>query len=170
LTTTTRAASLPADPCRADLLPLADRFAQAAHTAQYPEKSMAASLRTVAAVAHDLVSLLEAETQGQLAERLQAPVRPPPSLPAGQLLTEVQAAERLDRSLRHVRSWLATVGGRYSLGWPWYDGRRWYVAEPAINPTTRAAYMATIPAREPPAHVARLPVWCSSDPASPAAE
>lgn len=170
LTTTTRLRSLPTDPSRTDLLPIAALFAKAAHSARYPEKSLAASFRTVAAVRPDLVSLLEAETRGQLAELQQAPVRPPPDLPTGQWLTEVQAAERLDRSLRHVRSWLARVSGRYSLGWPWYDGRRWYVAEPAINPSTRARYIATIPAREPPAHVARLPVWCSSDPASPAAE
>jgi hypothetical protein len=170
LTTTTRLRSLPTDPSRKDLIPIAALFAKSAHTARYPEKSLAASLRTVTAVRPDLVSLFEAETRGQLAELQKAPVRPPPAPPTGRWLTEVQAAERLDRSLRHVRSWLTTVSGRYSLGWPWYDGRRWYVAEPAINPTTRAAYMATLPSREPLAHVARLPVWCSSDPASTAAE
>lgn len=170
LTTTARLGSVPKDPSHADLAPIAALFAKAAHIARYPEKSLAASLRTVAAVRPDLVPLLEAETRSQLAELRQAPVTPPPALPNGQWLIEVQAAERLDRSLRHVRSWLATVSERYSLGWPWYDGRRWDVGEPAVNPASRAGYMATLPAIEPPAHVARLPVWCTTAPTTPAAE
>lgn len=170
LTTTARVASVPTDPSRTDLLPLAKRFAQAAHTARYPEKSVAASLRTVAAVRPDLVAVLEAETRAQLTALQQSPVTPPPVLPMGKWLTDVQAAERLDRSLAHLRTWLATVEGRYSLGWPWYDGRRWYVPEPAVNPATRAGYMAALPDIEPPAHVARLPVWCTTSSTTPAAE
>ena len=76
-------------------------------------------------------------------------------------LTELQVAERLDKSPAAMRECLATVEGRMGLGWPWYDGRRWRIPEPAISPETRAGYMATIPATEPPAHVATLPAWCS---------
>ena len=71
--------------------------------------------------------------------------------------------------MAQLHAWLATVEGRYCLGWPWYDGARWYIAEAALEAATRPAFMATLPVEEPAAHVVRLPAWCARWPTMPLA-
>ena len=53
---------------------------------------------------------------------------------------------------------------RRALGWAWWDGYRWLIPEPAIDPSTRARYMAELPGTEPEAHRRQLPEWCEREP------
>lgn len=96
----------------------------------------------------------------EILERTQQPVDAPP--PSGRWIGAEAAASALNLSMKALTDWLEEVQGRMRLGWPWWDGHRWRIAEPAINPSTRATYMATLPLEEPPLHVATLPAWCKT--------
>lgn len=67
----------------------------------------------------------------------------------GQWLTIEEAAELLHRSPETLKRRLRTREGRRDYGWPWWDGHRWQIPSPAVDPGARAAYMAGIPVEEP---------------------
>lgn len=72
-------------------------------------------------------------------------------------LTEAEAAARLDLMERTLSVRLRKPAFRRLYGWPWWDGHRWYVPEPAVDPMRRAAYIASLPEQEP---YWWLPAWC----------
>jgi hypothetical protein len=79
-------------------------------------------------------------------------------MPSGNWLSAEQTASMLRKTLRTIRGWLETNDGRRQLGWPWFDGSEWQIPEPALNPASRAEYMDRVPADEPHAHRASLPL------------
>lgn len=145
------------------LRPVAQEVARNSARAAYPEKSLARSVRHARDAATELglpagvVPLLESMAHEELA-RLTRTAHVEIDPPRGaSWLTIQQGAERLNEHERTIRGWLSTTEGRRRLGWPWFTGHEWKIPEPALNPATRASYMATMSAEEPAAHVASLP-------------
>ena len=149
---------LPVDPSVEELRVVARHFAVAASKATYPQKSLAAFRRHNVDAPHldsiltlALGELAEIEALGQLREEI---------IPAGRWLGPEAAAAVLQERVATLKDRLRTQAGRRALGWAWWNGARWLIPEPAINPGTRASYMATLPDMEPAAHLALLPDWC----------
>lgn len=72
-----------------------------------------------------------------------------PSPIAGRWLTVEEASALTNRSPATIKRRLHTREGRRDYGWPWWDGHRWQIPSPAVDPTMRAGYMATLPEEEP---------------------
>lgn len=72
-----------------------------------------------------------------------------PDTVAGRWLTVEEAAALLHRSPESIKGRLRNRDGRRDYGWPWWDGYRWLIPSPAVDPTERASYMATLPEEEP---------------------
>lgn len=149
---------LPVEPSTEQLRAVARRLAVAASKATYPKKSLAAFRRHDTGVPHldailtlALDELATIEARGQLREE---------ATPDGRWLGPEAAAAVLQERVATLKDRLRTQEGRRALGWAWWNGARWLIPEPAINPGTRAIYMATLPDMEPAAHVALLPDWC----------
>ena len=149
---------LSVDPSIDELRAVARRLALAASKATYPHKSLAAFRRHNSEVPHlesiltlALDELAEIKARGQLREEI---------IPAGRWLGPEAAAAVLQERVATLKDRLRTQAGRRALGWAWWNGARWLIPEPAINPGTRASYMATMPDMEPAAHLALLPDWC----------
>lgn len=108
-------------------------------------------------VVQHVIQMAEPEFERLRREATQSKNMEPPAVA---WLTIEATADAFGESPHCIRGWLRTVNGRTRLGWPWWDGHIWRIPEPAVNPMTRASYMATLPEREPPAHTATLPSWC----------
>ncbi|CAN5848833.1 hypothetical protein BH23GEM5_BH23GEM5_27040 [soil metagenome] len=149
---------LPVDPSIEELRAVARRLAIAASKATYPQKSLAAFRRHNTGVPHldavltlTLDHLAEIEARGPLREE---------ATPEGRWVGAEAAAAVLQERVATIKDRLRTQAGRRALGWAWWNGARWLIPESAINPGTRASYMATLPDIEPAAHAALLPDWC----------
>lgn len=79
---------------------------------------------------------------------------------SGVWLTTEEVAVVTGTAPETIAKRLRTLTGRRDYGWPWWTGSRWRIPGPAVDPMQRAAYMASLPEAEPPAHVASLPDWC----------
>lgn len=140
-----------------DLNDLAGSLARECASKRYPRKSLAAWERHHADVpCAERVVALAAEELGRLESDTRVRAEPPEM----RWLTTQAAAAMLGIGIEELRARLRTSEGRYTLGWPWWDGHRWLLPEPALDPRARADYMASLPAEEPPAHRASLPDWC----------
>lgn len=159
---------LPVHATPEDVRPIAHEVARAASRSRYPGKSIAQTVRCVQRAGHPpaLAMLLGTLAQEELRALDERPVPLPALTPLASWLTVEQTAEMLRKNVRTIRSWLETTEGRRMLGWPFFDGASWQIPEPAINPATRAAYMAEMPIEEPLAHRATLPVGYRSDAAA----
>lgn len=160
LTTNLRAhlQGLPINPSSQELHAVAHRLAVAASKATYPQKSLAAFRRHNTEVPHlDAVLRLALDELAAIIARGHLPEE---VFPTGRWLGPEAAATVLQERVATLKDRLRTPAGRRALGWAWWNGARWLIPEPAINPSTRATYMATLPDTEPPAHVALLPEWC----------
>lgn len=150
---------LPPNATPEDMRPVAREVARAASLRDCPGKSIAQACRS--AVRAECPLPVVATLRAQAAEELDI-IRTSGSvahatMPAGNWLSVEQTAAMLQKMPRTIREWLETEEGRRRLGWPWFDGREWQIPEPAINPDSRAEYMARQPAEEPSAHRASLP-------------
>ena len=159
-------AHLPAIPDpETHLRPVAHAIATCAAQAQHPAKSLAAFRRHRGAdgLSPELLDalLLMADEEFASLASAQQPREAPISTAAW--IGVEAAAHQLRTSVETVKEWLRTPEGRRNLGWPWWDGYRWRIPEPALDPAMRAAYMASLPSIEPPAHIASLPSWCERD-------
>lgn len=150
---------LPPSPRPEDVRTVARAVALAASRADYPGKSIAQTIRSVKRAGHPatLAQLLGVLAREELRVFERGGGTSPAALPSSPWLSVDQTGEMLNKGSRTIRDWLADVEGRRKLGWPWYDGAAWHIPEPAINPLTRANYLASQPAEEPAAHVASLP-------------
>ena len=68
---------------------------------------------------------------------------------SGEWLTVDQVARLTGRTAETVKRRLRTREGRRDLGWAWWDGYQWLIPSPAVDPTRRAGYMASLPEEEP---------------------
>lgn len=150
--------SLPETATPEDLRPIARQLALIASRSDFPKKSLAAYRRHHAELPH-LDVVLELAREEIAAIELRTPHQDVPQTDMRWLSVEAAAA-LLHISPAVVKERLRTRAGRRSLGWAWWDGHRWLIPEPAVNPETRAGYMASLPGEEPSAHVAALPEWC----------
>ena len=153
---------LPADPTQPHLLPIARILALCAAQARYPEKSLSAFRRhrTCDGVEPRHLDEIIRLARDELTSIGQGSVQTEATAPNAEWYSVERTAHALRDSPTTIAGRLRSVAGRRSLGWPWWDGSRWKIPAPAIDPATRAAYMASIPLEEPPAHVAALPPWC----------
>lgn len=110
-------------------------------------------------VVDQVIAMAEAEFERLMREATSAGGAEVPAVP---WFTVEATADALGESVARIRTWLRSVDGRRRLGWPWWDGHQWRIPEPAVNPMTRPAYMATLPDEEPPAHARTLPRWCET--------
>ena len=138
---------------------MAREIARAASLRDCPGKSIAQACRSAVKAECPLpvVATLRAQAAEELEILLAAGALQLAPTPAGDWLSVEQTAVMLRKMPRTIREWLETEEGRRRLGWPWFDGREWQIPEPAINPDSRAEYMARQPAEEPSAHRASLP-------------
>lgn len=159
---------LPDSPRPEDVRSVARTVALAAARTDYPGKSIAQTVRSVKRAGHptalaELLGVLAREELHAVNEHGNAS---PAAAPSAPWLTVDQTADMLRKGSRTIREWLADVDGRRQLGWPWYDGATWHIPEPAINPLTRASYLASQPLEEPAAHRATLPPGYRADSAA----
>lgn len=125
-----------------------------ARAARYPLKSLAAmerEARKAGANEEALISVLSTAAD-VLARENTAATEPP----TAQWLSPTEAASALGVSLRWVREHLTDEKSRRLLGFPWYDGRRWHIPAAACNHRSRASYLDSLPATEPPENTAHL--------------
>jgi hypothetical protein len=150
---------LPAVPTIDDLRPIARNLAIVASARDHPLKSLAAFQRHNIDLSHldAVLELVQDELASLKAREHGVTAAPVPTM--RWLGVEATASLLPNTSVAAIKERLRSRQGRYSLGWAWWDGYRWLIPEPAINPATRAGYMGTIPEREPEAHVATLPDW-----------
>lgn len=139
---------------------LASQLAEHALTKPHPWISLSALERQAlrASVAPSLVSDVLERARDQVRSSLAE------TAASNEWLGIAEAASLLGTSPRWVRERLASPDGGRLLGYPWHDGRRWYIPRPACRPASRAQYLAALPDSEPAEHVA---LWdgptCESD-------
>ena len=152
---------LPAEATMEELRPVARNLALVASRRDHALKSIAAFQRHNTQLPHlvSVVALAREELAlGHPQARRDGPSESPMP-PMRWLSVDATAALLPGTSATTVKERLRTREGRYALGWAWWDGYRWLIPQPAIDPAARAAYMATLPEVEPSAHVASLPAW-----------
>jgi hypothetical protein len=130
-------------------------LAEEARRARSPSKSLAALLRwryrSAGYTEETCQTLLRLGLDLLLEEAGATPSADvsPPSTPGDTWHTVEAAARVLHRSPDSIKRLLRTREGRRQYGWPWWDGHRWLIPGPAINPASRAAYFAAMPGEEP---------------------
>lgn len=150
-------ASLSVHPGQDALHAIAAELAATALMARYPSKALASFERHHRGL-RSLSDIMMLARQEVARAATAAPL--PTHAPDGRWLSIEATAALLRVQAKVIRDRLRTPLGRQSLGWAWWDGHRWLIPEPAVNPVTRASYMAGLPEQEPHTHVALLPLGC----------
>ena len=142
------------DPSEADIEAVARDVARECQKRPYPLKSLGAWARHHAdAPAIEQVAHYARMNLGR--------VEDPSPLEGGRWLSAGGAAALWSVPQAAIRDMCRTQDGRRQLGWPIWVAGQWMIPEPAIQPETRAAYMAQQPDSEPEAHRTHLPEWVS---------
>lgn len=161
-------AALPQNPTDADLAPAAAELASACRERAQPRKSLALYLRNAAdAAPAGVLQSLSANVIELLERGAAEPAAAPPRI-TGPWADISEAAAALRTRRQTLLDRVKLVRYRRLYGWVFWDGHQWWFPVAALDSTTRAAYMATLPSKEPPAHVAMLPDWCEREPAEDA--
>jgi hypothetical protein len=156
-------AGLLSDDLEIDLDRIADAVAAHARQARSPGRSVAAYCRHLRArgVGAERAAEIQAAVGAVLArDAATGPAHADARGAAGEWLTAEGAAHRLGMLPRTFLQRLALPRFRRLYGWPWWDGSRWYVPGPALDPAVAAAFRAGLPEREP---FSNLPAWCETD-------
>lgn len=135
----------------------ADALAAPAH----PLMSLAATLRSRAkGLSPELFAVLRERAEIEITTRLATlPGEDSPlALPRGEWLTVKEAALVLGITEATLHERLRHQHHRRRLGWPMWDGHRFWIATAAVDPNRRAAFLAAQPAEEPLAEL--LPAHC----------
>ncbi len=125
-----------------------------------PRKALALYLRYGKNAAPDAVLCA---VKGMVVDLLEQPTLvPATNQPAvtGVWLNIAAAAGVLGLQRTTLTERLRQVRYRYMYGWPYWDGHAWSFSSAALDPASRAEFMARLPKQEPDAHVAMLPDWC----------
>jgi hypothetical protein len=156
--------ALPKHPSPDDLTPVVEEIARACRQRAQPRKSLAMHIRNAkgvvaASILHDISErVVELLDQG-------ASIAPAPARAVSGAWVDVSEGARvlgLQRATLTERLKLPEY--RYLYGWPHWDGHQWWLSTQALDPATRVEFLARLPQREPDAHVAMLPSWCSRQP------
>lgn len=144
--------SAPSTPSADEIALLVDALVKDAETARQPLMSLAATLRHRAGhiqAAH-LEEIRAAATAALLRVRSREVERTaPPTLPIGEWLMVREAAPRLGITEETLLERLRQGEHRRRLGWPMWDGHRWWIATAAVDPERRASFLGAQPAEEP---------------------
>jgi len=159
----THLGGLPDECSEEDLRPVARALATHAASKDQPLKSLAAFERHNLELPH-VPRLIELAKEELPLVNQDAPPREAPAPSMRWLTVEAVASVLPSTSVKALKQRLRMVEGRRALGWAWWDGYRWLIPEPAIDPLTRAGYMAELPSTEPEAHRRQLPEWCERTP------
>ena len=134
---------------------LAKEVVARALSRRHPRMSLAAQQREAlrARVTPSLVQDVLSRARDLLDEQMRDA---DPLRRSGRWLSTAEAALILGVSASWIRQTLETTLGRRSLGYPWFDGRRWHIPAAACDPMTRSTYLSELPPVEPPENVAHL--------------
>ena len=142
------------------LATVADALAQACRERDQPRKSLASFVRSaktdVPKRTLDKVWELTIERIDRMVYEAPTPAR----VPTGIWIDIAEAARILNLQRATLTDRLKQCKYRQLYGWPFWDGHQWWFSSRAVDPATRAEFLATLPAREPIAHVVMLPEWC----------
>lgn len=153
--------SAPKTPSADEIAVLVDALVKDAETAKHPLMSLAATLRHRAGHIEEAHrdEIRSAATAALLRIRSRDVERVPPAAPPiGEWLMVREAAPRLGTTEETLLERLRKGEHRRRLGWPMWDGYRWWIATAVVDPERRAAFLAAQPAEEPLAEL--LPASC----------
>ena len=155
-------AALPASPSDAQVSAVVDAITTDALSRSHPLMSVGAVLRHRGArLSPALVQRIRDAAVAALQERLRRDDTQPPVVePAetGRWLGVREAAMRLGVDEATLRERLRDPEHRRRYGWPVWDGWRWLIADAAVDPARRAAFLLAQPAEEPQPEL--LPPFC----------
>lgn len=142
------------------LAPAADTLAQACRERDQPKKSLASFVRSAKAdVPAQMLDRIHELTIERI-DRMVFETPKPARLPTGTWIDIADAARILNLQRGTLTDRLKQRKYRHLYGWPFWDGHQWWFSSSAVDPATRAEFLATLPAQEPMAHVVMLPEWC----------
>lgn len=153
--------ALPTRPSATDLEAIVEELVRACSERRQWRKSVALYMRNAKDAAPQ--SVLEAISR-RVTEHLDsgALIKPAPARPVTGALVDInEAAMVLGLRRETLTERVKLPQYRYLYGWPFWDGHQWWFSSPAIDPGTRAEFLARLPKHEPDAHVAMLPAWCA---------
>lgn len=129
-----------------------------------PRKSLALHVRNAKGVVAKAVLNQISERVIELLDRGASAPQAPSRAVTGAWVDISEAARVLGLQRPTLTERLKAAEYRYLYGWPHWDGHQWWFSTHAIDPATRVEFLARLPKREPDAHVAMLPPWCSRQP------
>lgn len=144
--------SAPKSPSADDIAALVDALVADAETARHPLMSLAATLRYRAGHIDEAhrEEIRSAAAAALLRIRSREVERVSPSAPPiGEWLMVREAAPRLGITEETLLERLRQREHRRRLGWPMWDGYRWWIATAAVDPERRAAFLSAQPSEEP---------------------